>query len=124
MTSFGGNGVNKPAFGVSWNEAARFVNWLNVSTGHSPAYKFTTNGTNDNLALWNVGDAGYNASNRFRNANARYFLPDENEWYRAAYYDPTAQVYWDFPKPVLTYRTTRHRWPAAHLRTRQFTIGQ
>ena len=97
MTSFGGNGVNKPAFGVSWNEAARFVNWLNVSTGHSPAYKFTTNGANDNLALWNVGEPGYNASNRFRNAHARYFLPDENEWYRAAYYDPTAQVYWDFP---------------------------
>ena len=31
MTSFGGNGVNRPATGVSWNEAARFVNWLNTS---------------------------------------------------------------------------------------------
>ncbi|MFM7928550.1 MAG: hypothetical protein ACKO9Q_12650, partial [Pirellula sp.] len=33
MTSYGGNGANKPATGVSWNEAARFVNWLNTSQG-------------------------------------------------------------------------------------------
>ena len=26
-------GANKPATGVSWNEAARFVNWLNTSQG-------------------------------------------------------------------------------------------
>jgi hypothetical protein len=31
---------------------ARFVNWLNASTGHSAAYKFTTVGFNDNIALW------------------------------------------------------------------------
>lgn len=97
MTSFGGNGVDKPAIGVSWNEAARFVNWLNVSTGHSPAYRFTTSGTNDNLTLWTAGDAGYDPSNPYRNANARYFLPGEDEWYRAAYFDPAAQVFWDFP---------------------------
>jgi formylglycine-generating enzyme len=97
MTSFGGNGVNRPATGVSWNEAARFVNWLNVSTGHSPAYKFTTTGANDNLVLWTVGEAGYDASNPFRNANARYFLPSEDEWYRAAYYNPVAAVYRDYP---------------------------
>ncbi len=40
MSSVGGNGVNRPATGVSWNEAARFVNWLNTSEGFSPAYKF------------------------------------------------------------------------------------
>ncbi len=27
MTSFGGNGLNRPATGISWNEVARFVNW-------------------------------------------------------------------------------------------------
>lgn len=29
----------KPAE-VTWNEAARFVNWLNTSSGYHPAYKF------------------------------------------------------------------------------------
>ena len=33
-------GPDKPATRVSWNEAARFVNWLNMSSGSSPAYKF------------------------------------------------------------------------------------
>jgi len=33
-------GVDKPATSLSWNEAARFVNWLNTITGNAPAYKF------------------------------------------------------------------------------------
>src|SRR6476660_7217888 len=40
MTPYGGNGVNRPATGVSWYEAARFINWLDTSTGSPPAYKF------------------------------------------------------------------------------------
>lgn len=59
MTPFGGNGANRPATGVSWNEAARFVNWLNTSEGYSAAYKFTTGGANDNIALWTNLDTGY-----------------------------------------------------------------
>jgi formylglycine-generating enzyme required for sulfatase activity len=88
MASFGGNGVNRPATGISWNEAARFVNWLNTSKSFSAAYKFSTAGNNDDIALWESGDAGYNAANPFRNANAHYYLPSEDEWYKAAYYDP------------------------------------
>jgi len=80
--------ADKPATSVSWNEAARFVNWLNVSSGSVAAYKFTTSGVNDNIALWASGDAGYNAANPFRNSYAKYFLPSENEWYKSAYYDP------------------------------------
>lgn len=96
MTSYGGNGANRPATGVSWNEAARFVNWLNTSTGHAAAYQFDTAGGNDNIALWEVGDAGYDASNPFRNSNAHYFLPSEDEWYKAAYYDGDTGTYYDY----------------------------
>lgn len=99
MNSYGGNGVNRPATGVSWNEAARFVNWLNTSEGYSAAYKFTTGGFNDNIALWTGSDAGFDAANPFRNANAHYYLPSEDEWYKAAYYDPNKSGgagYWDY----------------------------
>jgi len=99
MTSFGGNGAARPATGVSWNEAARFVNYLNTSKGFDAAYKFTTGGANDNIALWQFGDTGYNAANPFRNSNAHYFLPSEDEWYKAAYYDPNKSGgagYWDY----------------------------
>lgn len=92
----GGNGANRPASGVSWNEAARFVNWLNTSTGSVPAYNFTTGGANDNIALWQLGDSGYDASNRFRNSNARYFLPSEDEWYKAAFYNPNTDSYYEY----------------------------
>src|SRR6478736_8345825 len=30
-------GTDKPATSITWNEAARFVNWLNTSSGFSPA---------------------------------------------------------------------------------------
>lgn len=86
-----------PATGVSWNNAARFVNWLNTSTGNVAAYKFTTNGVNDDIDLWTPGDAGYDASNPYRNSLAKYVLPSYNEWYKAAYYDPNTRTYWDFP---------------------------
>jgi hypothetical protein len=96
MTSYGGNGVNRPATGLSWNEAARFVNWLNTSTGHAAAYKFTTDGANDNISLWQSGDAGFDASNPYRNRNAHYVLPSEDEWYKAAYYSGSTSTYYNY----------------------------
>ena len=92
-------GTNKPATSITWNEAARFVNWLNTSTGNQAAYKFTTSGVNDNIALWTSADAGYDVNNKYRNSLAKYFLPSYNEWYKAAYYDPNksgSDKYWDY----------------------------
>ena len=96
-------GADKPATSVSWNEAARFVNWLNTSTGSTPAYKFALQpgeggySANANIQLWTPSDAGYNPNNLYRNSLARYFLPSVDEWYKAAYYDPTSGVYYDYP---------------------------
>jgi formylglycine-generating enzyme required for sulfatase activity len=90
-------GANKPATSVSWNAAARFVNWLNTSTGNPAAYKFATgSGVNANIALWTSVDAGYDASNPYRNSLAKYVLPSYNEWYKAAYYNPSDSTYYDY----------------------------
>ncbi len=85
-------GTNIPTTQVSWYEAAQFVNWLNTSTGHHAAYKFTgTLGTSDYSAgVWEAGDAGYDSSNPFRNSNAYYILPTEDEWVKAAYWNGTS----------------------------------
>ena len=56
---------------MSWIEAARFVNWLNTSTGNMPAYKF--NG--GSFELWTPADPGYDPNNLYRNNLAPYFLP-------------------------------------------------
>lgn len=100
-------GVDKPATSITWNEAARFVNWLNTSTGSQPAYKFAVNpgdagynaaAANANLVLWSGADgAAFNPANPYRNNLARYFLPSVDEWYKAAYYDPTSGTYFDYP---------------------------
>ena len=94
MSSYGGNAADRPATGVSWFEAAKFVNWLNTSTGSTPAYKFDASG---NFQLWTPSDSGYNSTNPYRNSHARYFLPSVHEWYKAAYYDPNVGVYYDYP---------------------------
>jgi formylglycine-generating enzyme required for sulfatase activity len=99
----GGARTNMPATGISWNEAARFVNWLNTSQGHPAAYKFADQpgdagyNANANVLLWDPSDAGYNAANPFRNTNAYYFLPNADEWYKAAYYNPTGGNYFLYP---------------------------
>ena len=84
LSSYGGNGVNRPASGLSWYEAATYVNWLNTSTGGTVAYKFV-GGT---FQLWSAGDAGYNANNLFRNSLAKYVIASSNEWYKGAYGNP------------------------------------
>jgi formylglycine-generating enzyme required for sulfatase activity len=85
-------GENVPTNCASWYEAAQFVNYLNTSTNHQAAYKFTgTQGTSDyTLGVWQSGDVGYSASNPYRNSNAYYFLPTENEWVKAAYWNGTS----------------------------------
>jgi hypothetical protein len=91
MTFLGGNGPDKPAVAPglmpAWEDAARFVNWLNTSSGYQAAYKFDAG---NNFQLWTPSDAGYDPSNRYRNSLARYVLPSSDEWYKAAYHDASA----------------------------------
>lgn len=87
-------GPQKPATSVSWFEAARFVNWLNEQKGFAAAYKFDDQ---NEFQLWEPTDAGYNPRNLFRNSLARYVLPSVDEWYKAAFYDPAINDYWDYP---------------------------
>jgi hypothetical protein len=109
--------ANRPATSVNWNEAARFVNWLNTSSGYSSAYKFAVQpggegyDASDNIQLWQAGDAGYDAANPYRNSKARYVLPTSDEWYKSAYYDSAlnggAGGYWNYATasdnpPVIT----------------------
>lgn len=87
-------GPNKPVTGLSWFEAARFINWLNASNGHQVAYNFDSQGI---FQLWSSAEAWQQGGeNLFRHKDAVYFLPSTDEWYKAAYYDPTSGVYYDY----------------------------
>ena len=84
------NGMDRPATGITWYEAAKYVNWLNTSTGGTAAYKFDGSGS---FQLWSVGDAGYNANNLFRNSLAKYVIASRDEWYKGAYGSPSGTWY-------------------------------
>jgi hypothetical protein len=108
LASFGGNYPNRPANGISWYEAAKFVNYLNIQAGSVSAYKFDSNGM---FQIWSSSDVGFNSSNPFRNSNAKYWLPSTDEWYKAAYGSPSGQWYnypngSDSPPAIITNGTT------------------
>jgi formylglycine-generating enzyme required for sulfatase activity len=89
---------NQPAATISWYEAAAFVNWLNTSTGMTPAYDLTFSSGSWSMNLWSSADAWQlGGENLYRNKDAFYFLPSENEWYKAAYYNPAGSNYFLYP---------------------------
>lgn len=88
---------SQPAANLSWYEAAAFVNWLNTSTGKQAAYNLTFSGS-WSITLWSSADAWTaGGTNLYRHKDAFYFLPSENEWYKAAYYNPGDSNYFLYP---------------------------
>jgi len=87
----GSNGSNRPATGINWFAAAKFVNYLNTSQGKQAAYNFDVSG---NFQPWGAGQ--YVGSNQFRHKDAYFFLPTIDEWYKAAYGSPGG-VWYNFP---------------------------
>ncbi len=88
---------SQPAANITWYEAAAFVNWLNTSTGKTAAYNLTFSGS-WSMAPWSSEQAWTaGGTNLYRNKDAYYFLPSENEWYKAAYYNPAGSNYFLYP---------------------------
>lgn len=97
-----GRGPNKPATSITWNEAARFVNWLNTSKGYRAAYNFP-NENESNIVPWTDSEEDeddFQEDNPYRSKGAAYVLPSLDEWFKAAYYSPTLNAgaggYWDY----------------------------
>jgi formylglycine-generating enzyme required for sulfatase activity len=83
---------NKPVVYVSWFDCARYCNWLH--NGKSSGNQDNTT-TEDGAYTLNGATSGVSIT---RNVNANYFIPSENEWYKAAYYKGrgTNAGYWNY----------------------------
>jgi formylglycine-generating enzyme required for sulfatase activity len=80
--------ADKPVNYVSFLDAMRFVNWLDNGQGSGD--------TESGVYAVN------NGLTETRSVNASYFIPSEDEWYKAAYHQPAAQGgdsddYWLYP---------------------------
>ncbi len=111
-----------PVAYVTWFDAARFANWMQNGqpTGLGEAAGSTEQG-----AYTLNGDT--TSGLETKNANALYWIPTENEWYKAAYYDPTlnggAGGYWTYATRSNTPRETMRRiqrWPTRRIITTAF----
>ena len=89
--------ANRPVSIVSWGDAARFANWLangqptgaqNASTTEDGAYYLNGATSNEDLMAVLTHKAG-----------ALYWIPTEDEWYKAAYYKGGGlnAGYWNYP---------------------------
>lgn len=72
-----------------------FFNWLNAISGYQPAYAKSNN--TGRLGKWQPDDPGYNPQNPTRNAGARFFMANADEFHKAAYFDPVSEVWLDYP---------------------------
>jgi len=78
---------DKPVNFVSWWDAARVANWLHngQGSGNTETGAYTLN---------NATSGNYPA----RNSGATFYIPTEDQWYKAAYYTggSTNAGYWDY----------------------------
>ncbi len=79
------NWLNRPVNYVSFYDTLRFSNWLHNGQLADPST------TEDGAYDMSLG------SGVVRKPGARVFLPSEDEWYKAAYYDGDNSVYYDYP---------------------------
>ena len=89
---------NQPAATINWYAAAAFVNFLNTNSGKTAAYDLSWSGSAWSMGLQSSSNAWTaGGTNLYRNKDAFYFLPSENEWYKTAYYNPAGSNYFLYP---------------------------
>ena len=87
----------RPVTYVSWFDAARFCNWLH----HGRPTGAQTAATTENGA-YPLNGATSGGATITRNPGAKFWIPSEDEWYKAAYHQPSEELgdvdnYWLYP---------------------------
>ena len=85
----GGDSSNRPITYVSWWDSARFSNWMaNGQPTGAQSSTTTENGAYNVNGATSGSAPGRNTVNPNTSAAPTFYIPTENEWYKAAYYSP------------------------------------
>lgn len=84
---------NKPITIVSWFDSARYCNWLHNNKPNSGIQNSSSTETGAYTLNGVISGTGPSKNN-----NAKYYIPTENEWYKAAFYKGgnTNAGYWTY----------------------------
>jgi len=82
----------RPVVYVSFWDAIRFANWLHNGQPLSAQGPGTTE-----TGAYTITGTGISNNTTTRSPGAAVYVPNEDEWYKAAYYDPGLGLYYDFP---------------------------
>lgn len=99
---------NRPVVYVNYYDICRFANWMHYGCPHTGKCELGTTEGTASQGAYNTTDfeevrAGKKAPYKEfgeRNVGAKFWIPSENEWYKAAYYDPEMvgnRKYHDYP---------------------------
>jgi formylglycine-generating enzyme required for sulfatase activity len=81
--------ANRPITYVSWFDSARFSNWMaNGQPTGAQSSTTTENGAYNVNGATSGSAVAKNAINPNTSAAPTFYVPTENEWYKAAYYSP------------------------------------
>ena len=89
----------RPVMEISWQEAARYANWLHNDKGTDPSA--IENGAYD-TSTWGVDPRTGRRTDGDRLPGAKFWIPSYDEWLKAVHYDPNKngpgqEGYWLFP---------------------------
>ena len=79
--------ADRPVNFISFYDAIRFANWMQNGQGDADT----------ETGAYTITPLGIATNSIERNASATVFLPSEDEWYKAAYFDSASVSYLDYP---------------------------
>ncbi|WP_367846470.1 SUMF1/EgtB/PvdO family nonheme iron enzyme [Rhodoferax sp. WC2427] len=99
---------NRPVAYLSWFMIARYANWMHFGKPVGDQVLGVTEGNSSTGAYDTTALNAYKNNKSIkhlltRNPDAKYFIPNDDEWYKAAYYDPEKSglsKYWIYPERV------------------------
>lgn len=99
---------NKPIVYISFYDLARYANWMHYGCPNKGISEIGTTEGTDSQGAYDTRDfeivrEGIKAPYKnfgMRNVGAQFWIPNEDEWFKAAYYDPSligTRKYYNYP---------------------------